>query len=312
MDERGHIVATYGDGDRMVTYPRSAIKMMQALSFVESGAYHKWDLDQRHLSIACASHNGEPAHTELVMSWLQKIQCQEDDLVCGAHAPYDEVTWKNLLRNNQAPSRRHNNCSGKHTSMLCTMKTLNIDMAHYGSYDHELQVRLRRIVGEVSDENLDRAPWGGDGCGIPTYAMSLHGMAQGFRRFLPDQQDVHVDRQTAIRLVREAVIAQPYFIGGSSDFCSEVMKLTDGRLLVKSGAEGVYAGALLEQGLSFALKVRDGNPRAVRVAASALLRDFKGLRDDEFLRLSHHTQPDVKNWEGQTVGKIFVPHPLMS
>lgn len=312
MDEHGHTVATFGEGEKMVTYPRSAIKMMQALSFVESGAYHKWDLDQRHLSIACASHNGELAHTELVMNWLHQMHCQEDELVCGAHAPYDEMTARDLFRHGQLPSRRHNNCSGKHTSMLCTMKTLKMDTQHYGSYDHELQKRLRQIVGEVSGESLDRAPWGGDGCGIPTYAMSLHGMAQGFRRFLPNQSALAEDRTEAIRLVREAVIAQPYFIGGAADFCTEVMSMAGTRLLVKSGAEGVYAGAMLEQGLSFALKVRDGNPRAVRVAASALLRDFKGLRDDEFLRLSHHSQPDVKNWDGQTVGKIFVPHPLLS
>jgi L-asparaginase II len=118
---------------------------------------------------------------------------------------------------------------------------------------------------------------------------------------------VSQDRASACQVIREAVLKQPYFVGGEGDFCSDLMMTATPRLIVKSGAEGVYAGVLLQEGLSFALKVRDGHARAARVATSFLLRKLNGLSEAEYLKLSSHTEPDVKNWEGQSVGKIFVP-----
>jgi L-asparaginase II len=284
--------------------------MLQALSFVESGAYEQYGLSQSHLSISCASHNGEVPHTSLVMSWLDAMGFSEQDLVCGAHFPYDEVTSRELIRLGEKPRRRHNNCSGKHTGMLTTLKKLGWKHENYGNYDHDLQVRLRKILSELSGEDQSRAPWGIDGCGIPTYGMSLGGMARAMRYLLPNEP-LFPERKEAFRLIREAVLSQPYFVGGTGDFCSDMMAIGQGRMILKTGAEGVYAGVLLAEGLSFSMKVRDGNARASRVAVSELLRTFRGITDSEFLQLSSHTQPPVKNWEGLTVGKIFVPHPLM-
>jgi L-asparaginase II len=310
VDEHGLAVANFGLGETCVTYPRSAIKMLQAISFVESGAVEAYGLSDRHLSIACASHNGEHAHTNLVMDWLGQMGFAESELVCGPHFPYDEKTARELVRMDQAPQRRHNNCSGKHTSMLTTMKKLGWDSHHYEAYDHDLQIRLRNVLSELSGEDIHRAPWGIDGCGIPTYAMSLGAMARSIGALLPNQA-LTLERKEACRMIREAVLSQPYFIGGTGDFCSDLMALAQGRLVVKTGAEGVYAGVMLREGLSFSMKVRDGNARASRVAVGALLRAFNGITDHDFLQLSSHTQPPVKNWEGLTVGKIFVPHPLM-
>lgn len=311
LDVDGGTVASFGAGETSLTYPRSAIKMLQAIHFVESGAYTEYGFTESHLSLACASHNGEGPHTDLVLNWLDRIGCVEDDLVCGPHYPYDEKTSRELIRHDLPPKKRHNNCSGKHSSMLSSLRKLRIPHQHYGAYDHELQMDLRKVLSEVSSDDMDQAPWGIDGCGIPTYAMSLKGMAQGMGCLLKEKV-LHAERKEACRLIREAVLSQPYYIGGTGDFCSEAMALTNGRLLMKTGAEGVYAGAILEEGLSFGMKVRDGNPRASRVAAGALLKAFQGLTEAEFLRLSSHTQPEVKSWSGETVGKIFVPHLLIS
>ncbi|MEZ0393364.1 MAG: asparaginase [Pseudobdellovibrionaceae bacterium] len=310
VDHQGQLVASFGPAETIRTYPRSAIKMLQAVNLIESGAYHRFDLNDRHLSLACSSHNGEAPHTNLVLDWLERIGMSEEDLVCGPHYPYDEKTARELIHRGLSPRPCHNNCSGKHTAFLTSMKALDWNPKHYDAFDHPLQKYLRKILFELSEEDLSHAPWGIDGCGIPTYAMSLLGMARGLRFLLPDVS-VSAERNETFRLIREAVLKQPYYVGGSGDFCSDLMMHTQGRMILKSGAEGVYAGTLLLEGLSFALKVRDGNARAARVAAGALLRAFHGLTDHEFLQLSSHTQPEVKNWAGLTVGKIFVPHPLL-
>jgi L-asparaginase II len=307
VDEKGALVTGFGEAEKISTFPRSSIKMIQALSFIESGAHVQWDLDQRHIALACASHNGEAKQTDLVMNWLERIQCHEEDLVCGAHAPYHEETAHELIRQGADPKRRHNNCSGKHTSMLCTMKTLKIDHRGYEKHDHDLQKRLRRILSEMSGEDFDKAQWGIDGCGIPTYQMSLRGVAKSLAALIPNAPVISEDRKSACQIIREAVLKHPYFVGGEGDFCSDLMMTASPRLIVKSGAEGVYAGVMLQEGLSFALKVRDGHARGARVATSYLLKKLGGLTESEYLKLSSHTEPDVKNWEGLSVGKIFVP-----
>ncbi len=311
VDERGKTVANFGLGGGAMTYPRSAIKMLQAVSFIESGAYEALNLSEKHLAISCASHNGEGFHTELVMDWLERANFSENDLICGPHYPYDESTSRDLIRHGDLPGRRHNNCSGKHSGMLCAMKSLGLNTKNYGAYEHPWQVRLRNILSELSGEDLHRAPWGIDGCSIPTYAMSLQAMARGLGQLLLTG-DLVDERKESLRQIRQAVLRNPYYVGGTGDFCSDLMALGQDRMILKSGAEGVFAGVLLQQGLSFSLKVRDGNARAARVATGAILRQLGGIAEDEFVKLSSHTQPTVKNWEGTTVGKIFVPHTLLS
>jgi L-asparaginase II len=311
LDSKGELVAGFGNYEKVLTYPRSTIKMIQALYFVESGAFASYGLSAAHLSLACASHNGQKEHTELVLSWLDKIQLQESDLVCGPHIPYDERTAIELIRKDQQPSRRHNNCSGKHSGILSALKKEKIDFHHYGSYDHPLQKKFRQILTETSGQRMDQVPWGMDGCGIPTYAMTLTGMAKCLS-FLNLNQPAHQDRHSALKIIRESVLAEPFYIGGTNDFCSDLLAASNGRFIMKAGAEGVYAGVFLEQGYSFALKVRDGNSRASRVAVAKLLLAFQGLTESEFVKLSRHTEPLLKNYNGETIGKIFVPHPLIS
>ncbi len=311
LDSKAQVVAGFGEFEKVRTYPRSTIKMIQALYLVESGAYSSLGLTPAHLTLACASHNGEPAHTDLLMSWLEKIQALESDLVCGAHTPYDEKTAQDLIRKGIKPCPRHNNCSGKHAGILSALKKEKIDIRHYGNYDHPLQIKFRKMLTETSGDLLDQAPWGPDGCGIPTYAMTLIGMAKSLSLLNLDPS-LPAERSAALKLIRTSVISEPFYLGGTNDFCTDLIAEAGDRMIVKAGAEGVYAGALFEPGYSFALKVRDGNGRASRVAVAKLLSAFQGLSEDEFVKLSRHTEPFVKNYSGETVGKIFVPFPLFS
>jgi L-asparaginase II len=82
----GTVVASWGDIDAVVL-PRSANKPIQAMAFVESGAVERFGLANEHISLACASHNGEPRHIATVRAWLKKVGLSEADLECGAHAP---------------------------------------------------------------------------------------------------------------------------------------------------------------------------------------------------------------------------------
>ena len=79
VDADGRAVATWGDADRLV-YGRSAIKPIQALPVLESGAAEAFGLDDSEVTLCCASHSGEPMHVERVVAWLDRLGLSPDDL----------------------------------------------------------------------------------------------------------------------------------------------------------------------------------------------------------------------------------------
>src|ERR687892_543601 len=85
-DPDGGLMEAAGDVDQEV-FPRSAIKPLQALALVESGAADRFAVSERELALACASHSGEPEHVRLVQGWLARLGLDASALECGAHPP---------------------------------------------------------------------------------------------------------------------------------------------------------------------------------------------------------------------------------
>lgn len=302
MDTQGNIIFQAGDIDSLV-FMRSAVKPLQAMSFVMSGAVEKWNLKAKHVCIACASHQGEEQHTETVIEWLKTLQLNPDYLVCGAHWPYDENTKFLMIEHHEKPTRAHNNCSGKHTGMLSTCLSLGYGTSFYERWDHPLQQRLRRQMSSWMKVNLDQAPWGIDGCGIPTYAVPLISMAEGMRLFL--RQDLAQDEKSAAQTILNSVFDEPEMISGRKGFCSDVIRTSKRQTLVKVGAEGVYC-AVDVRGFTLALKARDGAFRAAENALLSMLFEMQAMDEVQLRELLKTHSPILKNWEGLEVGKILV------
>ncbi|WP_040592532.1 asparaginase, partial [Mesorhizobium metallidurans] len=118
-------------GDTSVpVFPRSAVKAIQALPLVESGAADTYGFGNRELALACASHSGEPAHVELARSMLASAGLDHSALECGAHWPSNHQAEIALARAGGLPNALHNNCSGKHSGFLCTC--VHSGIAHGG------------------------------------------------------------------------------------------------------------------------------------------------------------------------------------
>src|SRR5258705_2857857 len=105
----GEIVAGWGDTS-LVTYPRSALKPIQAVALVETGAYQALGLTTKHLALACASHRGEPIHTELVSAWLKDLGLAPSALACGTDHPADAASAKAAIREGHPVQPRYHNC----------------------------------------------------------------------------------------------------------------------------------------------------------------------------------------------------------
>mgnify|MGYP003694285831 CR=1 FL=1 len=118
VDARGASVHALGDTTRPV-FARSAVKVLQALPLVTSGAADALALGDEELALACASHNGQAQHVATAAGMLAKAGLDEAALECGAHWPQHEVAQRELAASGRPLSALHNNCSGKHAGFLC-------------------------------------------------------------------------------------------------------------------------------------------------------------------------------------------------
>lgn len=306
MDHQGKTLQSYFPSSQeqgFEVFPRSAIKFAQAISFVQSGAVEKFNLNEKHIAIACASHAAEKFHTDLVSEWLKQMDHSES-LECGAHYPGDEASFHQMIRQGHKPTALHNNCSGKHAGMIATCLALGFEVKGYSDYNHPLQKRLRKILSSISDFNFDHARYGIDGCSIPTYPVSLSVIARMMSALLPQRRD-HEYVQHSERII-QSVKKYPEYIAGTNGYCTKIIQATQGRILAKTGAEGVYVALDLSQGKIIALKAKDGQTRASRAALLSLLSENNWINQDELLALTSMGYPSVKNWSGQVVGQTKV------
>ncbi len=303
-DAQGRVVAAWGDVEQPV-YGRSAIKPLQALPLVESGAAERYGLGDAELCNACGSHGGEPEHERLVTAWLTRIGLSPADLECGSHLPSYEPAAHALLRAGGRANNAHNNCSGKHTGMLTHTVHRGDPAQGYIQPDHPTQRHVRAVLEAMTGLDLSRAPFGIDGCGLPQYAMPLRAMAQAMARYA-DPERLPAERKAAVLRIRAAIAAAPFYIAGTGRFCTELIQAAAGRVLVKTGAEGVYIAILPELGLGVAMKIADGASRATAVAFGAILRHLGALDDATWDAVSHHVSPILRNRAGREVGAVRV------
>lgn len=306
VDERA-VPALYWGNIDYLTFPRSAIKILQALPFVESGAYEAFGFEEKHLCLVCSSHRGEKNHILAVTEIMKKVGIREDQFVCGGHWPANEAMAHEMIRRGINPTAMINNCSGKHSGIIATCLHLKENPEGYEKYSHPAQVRLRKVLSEVMRFDHDKAHYGVDGCGILTYAVPLQNMAIGMQALInPKESET---RKAAAQKILNAVRNEPFYLSGSDDFTSDFIQVTKGRCIIKNGAEGVFCGVIPEKGWAFAIKAEDGSARAAQAVTAFLLDKLGILKEDEKKPLQKYLEPKVKNWKGLEVGGIRVKMP---
>lgn len=263
----GAVVAEAGDG-ALVTFIRSSAKPLQALPLARA----REDLSDRDLAIASSSHLAEPPQLEAVRALLAKAPAREDELECGPVA--------------DPAARVLHNCSGKHAGMLALCRARGWPSVGYRLPEHPVQqaagAELAAAAGASADELLTAV----DGCGVVTFALPLERMAQVFSKL--EQLDAGARVTAAMR-------AYPDLIRGAAAPDSTLMRTHSG-WTAKGGAEGLMCAAG-PGGLGVALKVADGNSRAVGPALASFLAGL-GHPVDEL------TVAPVLNSRGDEVGEV--------
>lgn len=301
-DPDGRLVACWGDVARPV-YPRSAVKPIQALPLLETGAAEAFGLGDAEVALACASHGGEPEHVDRIAAWLGKLGLPEGALACGGHPPATPAAAAALVRQGKTWTRLHDNCSGKHSGFLTTAALRGEPVAGYERPDHPVQRRVTAALADLTGTSTDVTPCGTDGCGIPVFGFSLISLATAAARFAAPE-GLAPTRTAAIRHIRRAMAAHPHLVAGTGRFDTAVIAATDGRVLVKGGAEGVHMAILPEARLGVAVKVDDGAGRASGVALGAILERLGALDAAARAALTAYLKPAVQTRTGTTVGIV--------
>lgn len=302
-DATGRLVASVGDPGRWLYY-RSSGKPLQALGVVQSGAAERFGFTPAELAICCASHSGSAAHVQTVLGILSRLGLRVEDFACGVHDPGDAEERRRLLLAGEKPSPLHNNCSGKHVGMLATALALGAPVAGYLHLDHPVQRLINRNLELATGVAQEQFHFGADGCGAPTVGLPLQAIATSFAR-LANPQDMPEDFRTAAERITAAMAAAPEMVSSAGSFNSELLAAGEGRIVIKGGAEGLYALAVKdERRLGIAIKMSDGSFRAQSPVVLRVLEKLGALTDAARERLEPHFAPVIRNCHGAMVGNI--------
>jgi L-asparaginase II len=302
-DAQGRLVLSGGDPSAAV-FARSAVKALQALPLLMDGAADRFAITDAELALACASHTGLPDHTATALGLLRRAGRDETCLECGTHWPSSASAARALAAAGQSPSALHNNCSGKHAGFVCMAIAGGRDPAGYIRPDHPTMARITDAVAAATGAALTASNRGTDGCSIPTYALPLTAIATGFARFGTGDNLPAGFAQAAARL-RRAAARNPAMLAGPGRIDTDITEALGETVFLKTGAEGVHAGAIPSLGLGFAIKADDGGNRASDAFAAALIRHFL----PGHAVLDRWAASKLINWNGIAVGEIRAVRP---
>ena len=305
-DVSGELVASAGDPNRVVFY-RSSAKPFQAIPVVESGAADRFGFTPRELALCCASHSGEPHHQAEVSAMLAKVGLGVEALRCGCIVPYNDEEGARVAAGLVPMSPLQCDCSGKHAGMLAVCVHEGLPTESYLEPEHPLQRRILAIMAEVLRVPVGAIGLGTDGCSLPTFAAPVASFACSWATLAdPEAAPAGQGREhaTALGRLAAAMVEAPENVAGEGEFVTDLMAISGGRVVAKSGAEGLFCLALPERGLGVAVRVLDGSFRAHPVVVAALLHQLGALDEATLAAIAERHPAAIRNHNGWHVGEL--------
>jgi len=309
---RGHLVVTDRDGKILfslgnpdhVTYWRSAAKPFQAIPLIERNAVERFGLTGPEIALFTSSHGGEERHVEAVRNLLHKLGLAESNLDCGSAAPMHIPSAKKLVASGKEFEALNNACSGKHSGMLALSLLLDAPLTGYIHREHPVQQEMLHTVCQCAALSPDQVYLGIDGCGVPVFGLPVRNMAMAYARLSLPEGYFNPARIKALHTIRDAMTSHPYFVAGTDRLDTVLMEVTKGKVVAKLGSEGVYCIGIVNRGIGLALKIEDGNYRAIDPVVIQALKQLNYITDAEFEALRHLWRPKLKNHRGDEIGHL--------
>jgi L-asparaginase II len=300
VNTQGELLASAGDITSPI-FTRSSLKPFQTMPLIAK-AGDALNLSDEDMALLCASHNGEPMHTERAAALLAKIGASERDLACGCHTPYFYAATGQTPPPGGSYTRLQHNCSGKHTGMLLLAHALGQPLGGYLGVDHPVQAEIAQSVSHFCGVPAEQLVRGIDGCSAPNYAMPLTALALGFAKLTLTEPDPVYG--SAPHRVARAMSRHPELVSGRGRNDLALMTAGRGDWVSKVGADGVQAIASFSRGVAIAAKCSDGSLVPLMVAMVDAL-DQLGWTDVESREALAALLPaPMKNAAGIEVGEM--------
>ena len=301
VDERGDVLWSEGD-IQQVSFPRSALKYFQHIPFLLSGGFDVMGFTSKELAIMCASHNGEDVHLDVVNTVLHRISLNSDYLKCGPQQPTLKKDFLALVKADKEPSCMHNNCSGKHAGFLAYCVHEKLNLADYLSQSHPLHQQIKNITALFYETDESSLALGVDGCSAPIFGMPLINQALAYKNLVSPMPWKDSKLTDACNRIVEAVTQYPLLVAGSKRYCTDLMEVTKGRIVGKTGADGVYCLAIPHKKWGIAIKIDDGKMGPQYQVAQEILTKLNLITTEEAAQLSSHWHCKNTNFAGNHVG----------
>ncbi len=301
VDKQGKIVFSLGNISQ-ISFPRSALKFFQHIPLLISGAFDKFGFTEEELALMCGSHNGELMHIEQVKKMLATLDFSGDNLQCGAQQPTHKKDFIRLIKANEEPTSLHNNCSGKHSGFLAYCKFNNLSTTDYLNPEHLLHQEIKRITSLFYELPEEELVLGVDGCSAPIFGMPLYNQAIAYKNLICPEKFNNPEITKACNRIVKAVTTYPMMVAGTKRYCTDLMSVTKGRIVGKTGADGVYSLAIPEKEWGIAIKIDDGKMGPQYQVAHQLLKELELLSTYEIEQLEKYGNTSIINFAGNEVG----------
>lgn len=305
VDTGGQVLESAGAIEHSF-FARSAVKCLQVLPLLETGAAERVGLTDEELCLAVSSHNAEDVHVRTARGLLRRLELDDQHLGCGSQVPGDPAARRALAESGHDPTPIHNNCSGKHAGFLALHRHLGGDPATYLEPDAASQVLVREAVAELTGRTPEELGEAIDGCSAPTFRTPLTALALGFAR-ITNPGGLGAERAAHARRIVQAVADHPVLLAGAHKrLCTALVQASEGRLFPKIGAEAVYAIGVPGRDLALAVKMDDGGARGLHAVVVELLRRFELIDGAAARALESFRSSTIRNWAGLEVGRVEV------
>ena len=302
VDHKGGILFSKGNPDN-ITFLRSAAKPLQAAAALLRSVDVRYGLNCEEVAFLCSSHSGEKRHVCIAENVLKKLGLNMDELRCDSAFPIDKDTTYNMICTNVDRSPIYNNCSGKHMAMLAVCSLMGWDKNTYFLPEHPLQQYMREVVGKFCDIEAQNVLIACDGCGVPVHGVTVRKMACAYERLAAANFEDEQYRAVCRKIVT-AMTENPYIIAGSGRFDYQLAEAFKGKLIAKTGADGVFCIGMPEARIGIAIKIHDGSQRGMETVILRILKIMDLLPAEQEEALSQYEIINLYNHRKEIVGKI--------
>ncbi|MFR1708397.1 MAG: asparaginase [Clostridium sp.] len=307
VDECGQVIYSIGDPD-FVTYMRSSAKPIQAIPLIKRGLDKKYNLSNKEITVMTGSHRAEPFHVKALESIMEKVNVEEEELICLPTYPLSMSAKEEILRQNGEKRRIYHNCSGKHMGILTLCTDMECDKKGYWNINSPAQQEILSHISMISGYPIDQIKIGTDGCGVPVFGMPMKNLAKAYMTMAcPDTIEDELTREAVIKITK--LMNENYeMVSGTNLICS--LLLMDENIVAKGGAKGVYCFGLKEERLGFSIKIIDGSEEEWPLIVASILEQINYKNKETIDRLRKVFPSVIVNDNNQIVGESIIKFKL--